>query len=109
VDEARVGHVSLTGPQDGVVDVGAGAGRFVIPLARRVRQIVAVEPSEAMRTALARDVQPAGLTNVQVVPQRWDEVSHVRACSNRRFASPSVRICGDRARLSGMSVFEGLY
>jgi len=75
-DDARVLEVfqTLTEPQDVLVDVGAGAGRFAIPLARRVRQVVAVEPGDAMRTALARDVHQAGLTNVQVVPQRWDEV-----------------------------------
>ena len=79
-DDARVLEVlrSLTQPEDVVVDVGAGAGRFAVPLARRVRQVVAVEPSEAMRTVLARDVQRAGLTNVQVVPHRWDEVWDVR-------------------------------
>jgi len=81
VDDAHVLEVlySLTQPEDVVVDVGAGAGRFAIPLARRVRQVVAVEPSEAMRTVLARDVQRAGLTNLQVVPHRWDEVLSVSA------------------------------
>src|SRR5450631_372650 len=49
-DDARVLEVlrSLTQPADVVVDVGAGAGRFAIPLARRVREVVAVEPSGAM-------------------------------------------------------------
>jgi SAM-dependent methyltransferase len=78
-DDARVLEVlqALTERQDVLVDVGAGAGRFAIPLARRVRQVVAVEPSDAMRTALARDVQHAGVTNLQVVPKRWDEVEDV--------------------------------
>ena len=66
----------LTQPEDVVAHVGAGAGRFGDPLAR-VRQVVAVEPSEAMRTVLARDVQRAVLTNVQMVPHRWDEVPYV--------------------------------
>ena len=80
-DDARVLEVlhALTEPQDTLVDVGAGAGRFAIPLARRVRQVVAVEPSDAMRAALARDVQLAGLTNVQVVPHRWDEALSMSA------------------------------
>jgi SAM-dependent methyltransferase len=78
-DDARVLEVlrSLTQPPDVVVDVGAGAGRFAIPLARRVHEVVAVEPSAAMRTTLAADVERAGVTNVRVVPQRWDEVSDV--------------------------------
>jgi SAM-dependent methyltransferase len=75
-DDARVLAVirSLVEPQDVVVDVGAGAGRFAIPLARVVREVVAVEPSETMRGALEHDALQGGVTNVRVVPQRWDEV-----------------------------------
>ena len=38
-----------------VLDVGSGAGRYAMPLARAGRRIVAVDPSEAMIAALRED------------------------------------------------------
>ena len=64
-------------PQGTFVDVGAGAGRFTIPLGRDVARVVAVEPNESMRQALQRDVQRAGLTNVEIIGTRWETASGV--------------------------------
>ncbi len=65
-------------PADGTfVDVGAGAGRFSIPLARSVAHVIAVEPSDAMRAALERDVQRAELRNIQVVGAGWEAAADV--------------------------------
>src|SRR3954454_20691501 len=44
-------------PADTFVDIGAGAGRFALPLAEIVREVVAVEPSSVMRAALTEDAQ----------------------------------------------------
>ncbi len=46
--------LALARPTDTWLDVGAGAGRYALPLALRVREVVAVEPSEAMRTSAGR-------------------------------------------------------
>lgn len=65
------------GPQVSVLDVGAGGGRFALPLAERVGQLTAVEPSEGMRTVLAEAMTERGL-NVDLVPLRWpDAVDNV--------------------------------
>ncbi|MFO0668496.1 MAG: class I SAM-dependent methyltransferase [Polyangiaceae bacterium] len=54
-------------PDDVVCDVGAGTGRHVTHVARAVREVIAVEPSPAMRAELAAMIAREGLTNVKVV------------------------------------------
>ena len=63
--------LSIAEPRDTWLDIGAGGGRFAIPLARRVRRLVAVEPSPAMRDALTHAAADAHLTNVEILALRW--------------------------------------
>jgi SAM-dependent methyltransferase len=56
---------------EGWLDVGAGGGRYAIPLALRVRDVVAVEPSAAMVAALREDAAAQGVTNLRVIEERW--------------------------------------
>lgn len=62
-------------PEITVLDVGAGVGRYAIPLARRVKRVIAVEPSGGMRRFLEEDAKAAGVTNVAVVPAAWEQAS----------------------------------
>ena len=55
------------------LDIGAGAGRYALPLALRVREVVAVEPSGGMRRALRTGMAEHGIGNVRVVPGTWPE------------------------------------
>jgi SAM-dependent methyltransferase len=66
---------ALIGPGDRVVDVGAGGGRHAIPLARRCREVVAVEPSPAMRAVLAEELARQGVLNVRIVAATWAEAA----------------------------------
>lgn len=66
----------LLGPETTVLDVGAGPGRHVLPLARLAKHVTAVEPSEAMRTLLARNLASQGLRNVAVVAGEWPDVGN---------------------------------
>lgn len=65
--------VQALGDRGTLLDVGAGAGRYAIPLARVARRVTAVEPSRGMRSYLEAAVSRAGLTNVAVVPSTWEE------------------------------------
>jgi SAM-dependent methyltransferase len=58
---------------DTLLDVGAGTGRFALPLARQVRQVVAVDPSPAMLAELSRAAGEAGIRNVTTVQGRWED------------------------------------
>jgi SAM-dependent methyltransferase len=61
----------LLRPDEAWLDIGAGGGRLAMPLAERVRRVVAVEPSAAMREALGTSALEAGLANVEVVADPW--------------------------------------
>lgn len=56
---------------DVVADVGAGSGRYLPSLARRVAEVIAVEPSAAMRGELEALVAAEGLGNVRVIGESW--------------------------------------
>jgi predicted O-methyltransferase YrrM len=55
------------------LDIGAGAGRYALPLALHVRRVIAVEPSSAMRRALRTGLAEHGIENVRVVPLAWPD------------------------------------
>ena len=65
--------LSRTGADQTVVDIGAGTGRWTIPLARAVRRVTAVDPTPAMEEMLRDKVAAAGLTNVEFVSATWED------------------------------------
>jgi SAM-dependent methyltransferase len=64
---------AMTAPDESWLDIGAGAGRYALPLAFRVREVIAVEPSPGMRRALRTGIDEHGLTNVRVIAGTWPE------------------------------------
>lgn len=56
-----------------VIDVGAGGGRITVPLAQCVRELVAVEPSPAMRDVLARAAAELDVHNIEIVASNWED------------------------------------
>lgn len=50
-----------------VLEVGAGTGIFTIPIARRCREVTAVDLSRNMLAALERKAADEGLTNIRTV------------------------------------------
>ncbi len=63
--------LGLARPLDVWLDIGAGAGRYALPLARHVREVVAIEPSPGMAAALAEIAAEHGITNVRRFADRW--------------------------------------
>lgn len=56
-----------------LLDVGAGVGRYALPLAWRMRHVTAVEPSQGMREFLAADAEAQHVPNLTVVPASWED------------------------------------
>ncbi len=63
--------LGLARPTDVWLDIGAGAGRYALPLARRVHEVVAIEPSPGMAASLAEVAAEHGISNVRQVAARW--------------------------------------
>lgn len=70
-DGALDALLEMASANDVWVDVGAGAGRLSLPLALHVDQVIAIEPSPAMRSELAKMQVEYGILNVNVRDQRW--------------------------------------
>ena len=61
----------LARPDDTWLDIGAGAGRFALPLARVVREVIALDPSEGMLDALGELAREHKIANIRVILARW--------------------------------------
>ena len=58
-------------PDDTWLDIGAGAGRYALPIARDVREVVALDPSGSMLAALTEATAAHAIENVRVIEARW--------------------------------------
>jgi len=62
---------SLVKPGETWLDIGAGGGRYALPLALLAKDVIAVEASEGMRSVLRQSMTEHGISNVHVVAARW--------------------------------------
>ncbi len=60
-------------PGDSWLDIGAGAGRYALPLARTVREVIAVDPSTSMLQELRSAGTEHAIANVRIVAGRWPD------------------------------------
>lgn len=89
-----------------VLDVGGGAGRFAIPLAKRCREVVVAEPSSSMLETLKSAANEAGVTNVRSLQMGWEEAEVEAAdlvlCAHVVYGvteiEPFLRKLGEHAR-----------
>ncbi len=59
-------------PQNSVLDVGAGTGRFSLALSPFVRQVTALEPNASMLQYLREEIEAGGITNINVLRSTWE-------------------------------------
>jgi SAM-dependent methyltransferase len=95
-------------PEDTVLDIGAGAGRYALPIAPYVRRVVAIDPSAAMCEALSLGAAERGLSNVEVLRGRWPDdaglvgPADVTICAHAMYWSaeigPFLRAMDERTR-----------
>ncbi|HSW43771.1 MAG TPA: class I SAM-dependent methyltransferase [Patescibacteria group bacterium] len=70
-DEVLDHLLPLARPDDTWLDIGAGAGRYALPLALHVLEVIALDPSPGMLEALREQAGEHGIANVTAVEARW--------------------------------------
>lgn len=86
--------VNEVGADTTVLDVGAGTGRWTIPLARVARRVTAIEPTAGMEEMLRANLAAAGVTNVAIVPAALEdavvEPHDVVVAAHSMYTSPDL-------------------
>jgi FkbM family methyltransferase len=76
-----------------VLDIGAGNGRWAIPLAGKARSVTAIDPDKEMLDAL-RDNIKAGGDNIQIIQSSWEDASvethDIVTCAHAMYSSPDL-------------------
>jgi len=105
--------LTLVQSGDSIIEIGPGNGRWTLPLARKARQVIAVEPSAQMAEILLENLKAEGLENVSVRPQPWEEVRPDRQdiclCAHSMYNSPDLsgfvtRMEAGASRLCAMAI-----
>ena len=70
-DDSLNAILALAEAGDAWLDIGVGGGRYALPLALHVREVIGIDPSQAMLNALRDDAGANGIANVRVIESRW--------------------------------------
>ncbi|HEV8490177.1 MAG TPA: methyltransferase domain-containing protein [Candidatus Limnocylindrales bacterium] len=70
---------ALVEPGDTWLDIGAGAGRYALPLALLAREVIALDPSTGMLDALRDQMTELGIANIRPIEGRWPPDAAVAA------------------------------
>jgi len=81
-------------PGETVLDIGAGTGRWTVPLAKKASQVTAVEPSAAMLDILKENAKEVGLTNVEIIQSTWEAARvtphDIAVCAHAMYQTPDI-------------------
>ena len=71
-DEPALQHLrSLVVAGETWLDIGAGGGRYALPLALLAREVIAVETSDSMLGVLSESMEETGIHNIRLARGRW--------------------------------------
>jgi SAM-dependent methyltransferase len=77
-----------------VLDIGAGIGRWTLPLAGKARHVTAVEPLEGMRRVLGERVAARGIAHLEIVGVPWGRAEvaphDVAIAAHATYATPDL-------------------
>ncbi len=77
-----------------IIDIGAGTGRWTIPLAKIAKTVTAIEPSNAMQDILHKEIITAKLNNIQIIQSSWEDaivIPHdVTVCAHAMYSSLDI-------------------
>jgi SAM-dependent methyltransferase len=62
---------ALVEPGDTWLDIGAGAGRYALPIALLAREVIALDPSSGMLSALRDQMTEFSISNIRPIEGRW--------------------------------------
>lgn len=78
-DEAALNHLlSLVQSEYTWLDIGAGGGRYALPLALASKEVVALDPSDGMLGVLREGMAEHDIRNVRIVQSRWPATEKIR-------------------------------
>ena len=60
-------------PHFSILDIGAGAGTLALPMAEKVRQVTALDPSTTMLRVLTDYVMNQGIKNISCIQGAWED------------------------------------
>jgi SAM-dependent methyltransferase len=67
--------LAMSDPDATWLDIGAGGGRYALPLALASKQVIAVDPSEGMLNVLRSSMAEHGIENIEIHHGRWLDVA----------------------------------
>ncbi len=67
--------ISELKPGQTALDVGAGTGRWTVPLAKAAARVTAVEPAAPMMDILKSNAKNAGASNIDFVQSKWEDAA----------------------------------
>ena len=57
-----------------VLDIGSGPGRLAIPIAKRVKNVTAIDPSRDMMAYLRENMKKEAVKNIVCINKRWEDI-----------------------------------
>jgi 2-polyprenyl-3-methyl-5-hydroxy-6-metoxy-1,4-benzoquinol methylase len=80
--------------ESSVLDIGAGTGKWAVPLAARVRQVTALDSSPTMLAVLRENLAAEGAGNVRILQGAWPDTGaephDITICSHAVYGVPEL-------------------